>query len=103
MSTITDIINKKLEERILTIGKLKEIIKDIDDDTIIWSMAFQRINSKEDLVTQRPMPFVQIVYQEGEYRSPDGEKCNGSSIYFNLIPFDSEMMHLDGTTEKVLF
>jgi hypothetical protein len=103
MSTITDIIDKKLEERILTIGKLKEIIKDIDDDTIVWSMAFQKINSKEDLITQRPMPFVQIVYQEGEYKSPDGRSAYASSIYFNLIPFNSEMMHLDGTTEKVLF
>jgi hypothetical protein len=94
----------------LTVGKLKEILKDLPDETTIMSLKLTELRKMPDGLTAcAPIPFnfTEILYHEDTYNARDLGKDSDYTlvsrrIYFNIDPIEV-YMRSENSTEKVIY
>ena len=94
----------------LTVGKLKEILKDLPDETTIMSlklMELGEIPNGSTVCGPIPFNFAEILYHEDTYNARDfGEDSDdilvSRRIYFNIEPLGFYMAN-ENSMEKVIY
>jgi hypothetical protein len=94
----------------LTVGKLKEILKDLPDETTIMSlklMELGEIPNGSTVCGPIPFNFTEILYHEDIYNARDFGKDSDNTlvsrrIYFNIEPVEVYMTN-ENSMEKVIY
>lgn len=99
-----------INTKTLTVGKLKEILKDLPDETTIMSlqlMEFDKTSNGSTVCGPVPFNFTEILYHEETYNARDfGEDSDDTlvsrRIYFNIDPIEVYTIN-ENSMEKVIY